>query len=249
MFLSCDEDISADHLLGVQFGGGQQPVVGMGHQQMMTQGPPGVRTMNAPPQAPQQLLAPHGAHINPQVKITVALMQYKMFPGVHQQPPVPGAVNDVEFEEIMNRNRTVASSAISRAVADAAGGDVKSATETILTAISLIKQSRVAHDDRCRLLVASLQKTKLTRAEEVAAEANTVTDLAVALVTVIVKEGEEAAPEAVQALDRVHHDILAVAITKYGVDCCTSFLEGMLYCYTFNCWVSFTFRTFTFVLL
>lgn len=53
--------------------------------------------------------------------------------------------------------RTVASSAISRAVADAAGGDVKSATETILTAISLIKQSRVAHDDRCRLLVASLQ--------------------------------------------------------------------------------------------
>ncbi|EYC08982.1 hypothetical protein Y032_0063g3464 [Ancylostoma ceylanicum] len=133
---------------GVQFGGGQQPVVGMGQQQMMTQGPPGVRPMNAPPQAPQQLLAPHGAHINPQ-----------MFPGVHQQPPVPGAVNDVEFEEIMNRNRTVASSAISRAVADAAGGDVKSATETILTAISLIKQSRVAHDDRCRLLVASLQDT------------------------------------------------------------------------------------------
>ncbi|KAK6023836.1 hypothetical protein OSTOST_10367, partial [Ostertagia ostertagi] len=82
-----------------------------------------------------------------------------MFPGVQQQPPVPGAMNDVEFEEIMNRNRTVASSAISRAVADAAGGDVKSATETILTAISLIKQSRVAQDDRCRVLVASLQDT------------------------------------------------------------------------------------------
>nr|CDJ97137.1 Cleavage and polyadenylation specificity factor [Haemonchus contortus] len=82
-----------------------------------------------------------------------------MFPGVQQQPPVPGAMNDVEFEEIMNRNRTVASSAISRAVADAAGGDVKSATETILTAISLIKQSRVAQDDRCRVLVVSLQDT------------------------------------------------------------------------------------------
>ncbi|KAK6025745.1 hypothetical protein OSTOST_08349, partial [Ostertagia ostertagi] len=134
---------------GVQFGGGQQPVIGMGQQQMVQQGAPGMRTMAAPTSGPhQQLMAPHGAHINPQ-----------MFPGVQQQPPVPGAMNDVEFEEIMNRNRTVASSAISRAVADAAGGDVKSATETILTAISLIKQSRVAQDDRCRVLVASLQDT------------------------------------------------------------------------------------------
>ncbi|XGW28847.1 hypothetical protein V3C99_008555 [Haemonchus contortus] len=133
---------------GVQFGGGQQPVMGMGQQQMIQQGAPGMRTM-PPTSAPhQQLMAPHGAHINPQ-----------MFPGVQQQPPVPGAMNDVEFEEIMNRNRTVASSAISRAVADAAGGDVKSATETILTAISLIKQSRVAQDDRCRVLVVSLQDT------------------------------------------------------------------------------------------
>lgn len=57
--------------------------------------------------------------------------------------------------------RTVASSAISRAVADAASGDVKSATETILTAISLIKQSRVAQDDRCRVLVVSLQVRSL----------------------------------------------------------------------------------------
>ncbi|KAE9421462.1 hypothetical protein Angca_002211 [Angiostrongylus cantonensis] len=133
---------------GVQFGGTQQTMVGIGQQQMIQQGAAGMRTVAAPTQAPQQLVAPHGAHINPQ-----------MFPGVQQQPPIPGAMNEVEFEEIMNRNRTVASSAISRAVADAAGGDVKSATETILTAISLIKQSRVAHDDRCRLLVASLQDT------------------------------------------------------------------------------------------
>ncbi|KJH44095.1 hypothetical protein DICVIV_09875 [Dictyocaulus viviparus] len=132
---------------GVQFSGNQQSMVGMGQQQMIQQSAAGMRTVTAPATAPQQLIAP-GAHINPQ-----------MFPGVQQQPPIPGAMNDVEFEEIMNRNRTVASSAISRAVADAAGGDVKSATETILTAISLIKQSRVAHDDRCRLLVASLQDT------------------------------------------------------------------------------------------
>ncbi|WKY05667.1 hypothetical protein Q1695_006120 [Nippostrongylus brasiliensis] len=132
---------------GVQFGGVQQPVVGMQQQQLIQTGAPGMRTMAAPAPAPQ-MMAPHGAHINPQ-----------MFPGVQQQPPVPGTMNDVEFEEIMNRNRTVASSAISRAVADAASGDVKSATETILTAISLIKQSRVAQDDRCRVLVASLQDT------------------------------------------------------------------------------------------
>lgn len=132
---------------GVQFGGPQQPVMGMGPQQLMQQGA-GIRTMAAPAPASQQLMAPHGAHINPQ-----------MFPGVQQQSSVPGAMNDVEFEEIMNRNRTVASSAISRAVADAASGDVKSATETILTAISLIKQSRVAQDDRCRVLVVSLQDT------------------------------------------------------------------------------------------
>ncbi|VDM55982.1 unnamed protein product [Angiostrongylus costaricensis] len=148
---------------GVQFGGTQQTMVGIGQQQMIQQGAAGMRTVAAPTQAPQQLVAPHGAHINPQVFLNncKVLLNIQMFPGVQQQPPIPGAMNEVEFEEIMNRNRTVASSAISRAVADAAGGDVKSATETILTAISLIKQSRVAHDDRCRLLVASLQCSKI----------------------------------------------------------------------------------------
>lgn len=37
----------------------------------------------------------------------------------HRDAP---AVSDAEFEEIMGRNRTVSSSAISRAVADAAAG-------------------------------------------------------------------------------------------------------------------------------
>uniref|UniRef100_A0AC34GMD8 Uncharacterized protein n=1 Tax=Panagrolaimus sp. ES5 TaxID=591445 RepID=A0AC34GMD8_9BILA len=52
-----------------------------------------------------------------------------------------------EFEEIMSRNHVVSSSAISRAVSDAATGDYRSAIETLLTAISLIKQSRVAKHD------------------------------------------------------------------------------------------------------
>lgn len=57
----------------------------------------------------------------------------------------------------MNRNRTVSSSAITRAVSDAAANDYASAIETLVTAISLIKQSAVANDERCKVLIASLQ--------------------------------------------------------------------------------------------
>lgn len=67
------------------------------------------------------------------------------------------SVSEVEFEEIMNRNRTVSSSAINRAVSDATAGDYGSAIETLVTAISLIRQSRVANDDRCKVLIAALQ--------------------------------------------------------------------------------------------
>merc|ERR1719397_1622673 len=56
-------------------------------------------------------------------------------------------------------NRTVSSSAIARAVQDAANGEYASAIETLVTAISLIKQSKVAGDDRCKILISSLQDT------------------------------------------------------------------------------------------
>ncbi|XP_067646858.1 cleavage and polyadenylation specificity factor subunit 6 isoform X2 [Eurosta solidaginis] len=68
-------------------------------------------------------------------------------------------LSEVEFEEIMSRNRTVSSSAIARAVSDAAAGEYSSAIETLVTAISLIKQSKVAHDERCKILISSLQDT------------------------------------------------------------------------------------------
>ncbi|XP_013141102.1 PREDICTED: cleavage and polyadenylation specificity factor subunit CG7185, partial [Papilio polytes] len=42
---------------------------------------------------------------------------------------------------------------------DAAAGEYASAIETLVTAISLIKQSKVAHDDRCKILISSLQDT------------------------------------------------------------------------------------------
>lgn len=93
--------------------------------------------------------------------------------GPWQGPPKPNAgppaafpeqvavpqISETEFEEIMGRNRTVSSSAIARAVSDAAAGEYSSAIETLVTAISLIKQSKVAHDERCKILISSLQDT------------------------------------------------------------------------------------------
>ncbi|KOB73153.1 Cleavage and polyadenylation specificity factor [Operophtera brumata] len=73
-------------------------------------------------------------------------------------PPMP-VISEAEFEEVMSRNRTVSSSAIARAVSDAAAGEYASAIETLVTAISLIKQSKVAQDDRCKILISSLQDT------------------------------------------------------------------------------------------
>lgn len=70
-----------------------------------------------------------------------------------QSPPL----SEGEVEEIMNRNRAVSSSAISRAVSDASAGDYGSAIETLVTAISLIKQSKVATDERAKVLIGSLQ--------------------------------------------------------------------------------------------
>ncbi|KAF5405400.1 Cleavage and polyadenylation specificity factor [Paragonimus heterotremus] len=70
-----------------------------------------------------------------------------------------GKLSESDFEDILQRNKTVSSSAINRAVQDAASGDYASAIETLVTAISLIKQSKIASDDRCRILINSLQDT------------------------------------------------------------------------------------------
>uniref|UniRef100_A0A8C4NDK8 Cleavage and polyadenylation specific factor 6 n=1 Tax=Eptatretus burgeri TaxID=7764 RepID=A0A8C4NDK8_EPTBU len=76
--------------------------------------------------------------------------------GRDMEPP-GGGLSEAEFEEIMNRNRAISSSAISRAVSDASAGEYGSAIETLVTAISLIKQSKVSADERCKVLISSLQ--------------------------------------------------------------------------------------------
>ncbi|ELT93658.1 hypothetical protein CAPTEDRAFT_113017 [Capitella teleta] len=77
----------------------------------------------------------------------------------HRHESSAPAVSEAEFEEILQRNKTVSSSAISRAVQDASSGDYASAIETLVTAISLIKQSKIANDDRCKILISALQDT------------------------------------------------------------------------------------------
>lgn len=57
----------------------------------------------------------------------------------------------------MNRNRAVTSTAITKAVSSATAGDLQIATETLLTAIAIIKQSRVYEDECCQALVTSLK--------------------------------------------------------------------------------------------
>lgn len=124
------------------------------NQNNMNQGPPMQQNMgNAPPHFNQQgqrpsMWPPVGGPNK---------MQGSGFdvPQSNVQPPV----GEVEFEEIMGRNRTVSSSAIARAVSDAAAGEYASAIETLATAISLIKQSKVANDERCKILITSLQDT------------------------------------------------------------------------------------------
>lgn len=77
--------------------------------------------------------------------------------GSRDSGPPPSTVSEAEFEEIMKRNRAISSSAISKAVSGASAGDYSDAIETLLTAIAVIKQSRVANDERCRVLISSLK--------------------------------------------------------------------------------------------
>lgn len=68
-------------------------------------------------------------------------------------------LSESEFEDLMAKNRHVSSNAITRAVSDASVGDFTSAIETLVTAISLIKQSKVSGDERCKILISALQDT------------------------------------------------------------------------------------------
>ena len=120
----------------------------------MGQGPPMQQNMGGAP--------PHFNQQGPRPGLNWPLAGPNKIPGQGFEVPPTNAqppISEVEFEEIMGRNRTVSSSAIARAVSDAAAGEYLSAIETLATAISLIKQSKVANDERCKILITSLQDT------------------------------------------------------------------------------------------
>ncbi|TEA11574.1 cleavage and polyadenylation specificity factor subunit 7 isoform X1 [Neophocaena asiaeorientalis asiaeorientalis] len=101
--------------------------------------PPPNATVGPPPDTYMKASAPYNHH------------------GSRDSGPPPSTVSEAEFEEIMKRNRAISSSAISKAVSGASAGDYSDAIETLLTAIAVIKQSRVANDERCRVLISSLK--------------------------------------------------------------------------------------------
>ncbi|XP_008308295.1 cleavage and polyadenylation specificity factor subunit 7 isoform X2 [Cynoglossus semilaevis] len=105
-----------------------------------------------PPSHQIPIQAPPSLHINP-----AFFNQDGQSSIMHNQQKQTTQVTDDDFEELMNRNRAVASSAISKAVSGAAAGDRDVSMETLLTAIAIIKQSRVYGDERCQALVTSLK--------------------------------------------------------------------------------------------
>lgn len=163
--------------------GYRQPPPGLRGPPPISQPPPGLMTVRGPPPAvrgPPPGHLPHGVHVGPPPVMHGPPPVTGPPPGLAGRPPPiagvhvnpaffpggaplvyhePHGLSEPEFEEIMSRNRTVSSSAIARAVQDAANGEYASAIETLVTAISLIKQSKVANDERCKILITSLQDT------------------------------------------------------------------------------------------
>ena len=119
--------------------------------------PPGLQGVPPPNMLPQMSNLPNRSMPPPQLPLPSAGQQQD----AHQQnsrrrSPSPG-VSGAVAEEAMIRNRAVSSTAMTRAVADASSGDYSGAVDTLLTAISLLKQSKLANDDRTRVLIGSLK--------------------------------------------------------------------------------------------
>ncbi|XP_062327901.1 cleavage and polyadenylation specificity factor subunit 7-like isoform X1 [Osmerus eperlanus] len=124
-----------------------------------------------PPPSMPHLFPPPPLHLHSQPPPSSLHLNPAFFPPAHDSYSTTSAysrlnrdsdaptplVPDGEFEELMNRNRAIASSAITKAVSGATAGDLRVAMETLLTAIAVIKQSRVFGDERCQTLVTSLK--------------------------------------------------------------------------------------------
>ncbi|KAJ3595296.1 hypothetical protein NHX12_004600 [Muraenolepis orangiensis] len=123
---------------------------------------PPPQPMHIPPHVPQPMLPPfppppfHYGQPPPSLHINPAFLPPHNS-NTYNAKKISTKKSDDDFEELMNRNRTITSSAISKSVSDATKGDMHMAMETLLTAIAVIKQSRVYEDDCCQALVTSLK--------------------------------------------------------------------------------------------
>lgn len=77
-----------------------------------------------PPAAAVGVVAPHPASAAPVVAAAPGAAAYGPDGRRLDVPPQQPAISDSDFEDTMNRNRTVSSSAIARAVADASSGEL-----------------------------------------------------------------------------------------------------------------------------
>jgi hypothetical protein len=148
---------------------GMMPTQTQPSQQVMTQQHPSQLANNQPNLIPSHLSHlqdPYSSYRN--VDMTGHLSALNTHPHYsHPHHPMSTGpatnslkMNDLEFQEALEKNRIVSSTAISRAVQDASMGQYASAIETLVTAVSLIKQSKIAHDERCKIFVSSLLDTK-----------------------------------------------------------------------------------------
>jgi len=112
---------------------------------------PGIPVSGAPPQF--QPRPGVGAHINP------AFMQPDGGGPVDPVTGVPLQTQGLSEEDMesMRRNQAVGSTAIQRAMSDANAGEFESGIETLVTAISLIKQSTTSKTEPAQVLIQSLQ--------------------------------------------------------------------------------------------
>ncbi|KAK0406420.1 hypothetical protein QR680_018563 [Steinernema hermaphroditum] len=111
-------------------------------------------------QQPVYGVAPQGqhVHVNP------------LFYANHQSAPVVRPkLTESDLMKVMERNRTVSSSAVSRAEEYASEGDYRSAAETVQMAAALIGQSPAAYEPECGHLLSALN-TALHKYHEKVAE-------------------------------------------------------------------------------
>lgn len=71
--------------------------------------------------------------------------------------PSGGQLSEEEIKETLDKNESISRSAMLKAAADAAGGDLRSAIDTLAKAISLISKSVIGSDERSRFFIAQLQ--------------------------------------------------------------------------------------------